>query len=98
MNFCEKCGDVLIIQDGVYTCPKCGYEEPIAGSSYEVKREKKEIKKVYVQRDNEEVTTIRISCPRCNNDRATVENVSTGMGVSVMVQKYTCTECKHSWR
>lgn len=98
MNFCEKCGEVLIIQDGVYTCQKCGYKETIADSSYTVKREQTDIKTVYVQKDKEEATTIKVSCPRCNNDRATVENVSTGMGVSIMVQKYTCTECKHSWR
>lgn len=98
MNFCEKCGEVLIINDGVYTCPKCGYMEQIPGSSYEVKREQKPIKKIYVEKNKEEATTIKINCPKCHNDRATVENVSTGMGVSVMVQKYTCTECKHSWR
>lgn len=98
MKFCEDCGDILVIIEGVYCCPKCGFEELIPDSSYEVKREKPETKKVYVKKDDAGVPTIKISCPKCNNDRATVSNISTGMGISITVQKYTCQKCNHSWR
>ena len=98
MKFCKNCDEILFIIDGVYSCPKCGFKESIIDGSYEVKREKIEIKKIYVKKDDEEVPAIKISCPKCNNDRATVSNISTGMGVSVTIQKYTCTKCNHSWR
>ena len=98
MKFCEDCGAMLIVDEGIYTCPKCGYEENIADDSYEVEREQTEVKKVYVKKDETDVATIKISCPKCGNDRATVENVATGMGVSIVVEKFTCTKCKHSWR
>ena len=97
MKFCENSDEILIIIDGLYSCPKCGFNESIIGGSYEVKREKKE-KKIYVKKDDGDVPTIKISCPKCNNDRATVTSISTGMGVSVTIQKYTCTKCNHSWR
>jgi DNA-directed RNA polymerase subunit M len=98
MKFCDYCGEMLLIIDGVYSCSKCGSEELISDGSYEVKREKTETKKVYVKNDYEEVPAIKISCPKCNNDRATVSVISTGMGVSLTTQKYTCTLCNHSWR
>jgi DNA-directed RNA polymerase subunit M len=98
MKFCDNCGEMLLIIDEVYSCSKCGSEELISDGSYEVKREKPERKKVYVKKEDEEVPAIKITCPKCNNDRATVSVISTGMGVSLTVQKYTCIECNHSWR
>jgi DNA-directed RNA polymerase subunit M len=98
MKFCDDCGEMLSIIDGAYRCPSCSSEELISDGSYEVKREKTETKKVYVKKDDEEEPSIKISCPKCNNDRATVSVISTGMGISKTVQKYTCTECNHSWR
>ena len=98
MKFCGNCGAMLTISGGVYTCPNCSYEESIVDGSYEVRREQPEIKKVYVKKEDSDIPTIKISCPKCGNDRAIVENVATGMGISIVVQKYTCTKCKHSWR
>ena len=97
MKFCEECGAMLTVGRGVYTCLNCGSKEPIPFGSYEVKRDKPE-KKVYVKRGEGDASTIKVSCPRCDNDRAYVASVATGMGVTIVVQKFTCTKCKHSWR
>jgi len=106
MEFCEKCGNIMIVKkSGSRTylcCTKCKKEKPlkkekilIAGS---LPSKKKEI--VIMQKGDEEIDLpkTKIMCPKCENSEAYWWMQQTRSADEPPTIFYRCCKCNYSWR
>jgi len=95
MEFCPKCGSMLIWKK----CNRCDYV-----SEKEVKLEtsqkidpKKEI--VCVNEGDHEIDPIvKIICVKCNHSEAYFWTKQTRAGDEAETRFFKCVKCKHTWR
>ena len=100
MEFCPKCGAMLMPVDGVLTCNNCGYSKDLTSTSkYEVseKIEAEDTVKM-LGRDVDVGPLTNETCPECGNDRATYKLLQTRSADEAPTRIFTCTKCKHTWR
>ena len=99
MEFCPKCGAILIQKKKNYGCPRCNYssKEKVKIKSSEKIEEKKEA--VSVARSDTQVFPIIIEkCKKCKNKEAYFWTVQTRSGDEAETKFFKCTKCKHTWR
>lgn len=95
MEFCPKCGSMLISKD----CSECDYK-----SNSEIKLEtsekQKEFKEIVVVNDgeNEVHPIVEIECPKCNHNEAFFWTKQTRAGDEAETKFYKCVKCKNIWR
>lgn len=95
MQFCPKCGSVIIGKD----CARCDYK-----SKDEVKLESKEnikVKKEIVvvnEGEGEVFPIVETVCEKCKNHEAYFWTKQTRAGDEAETKFYKCTKCKHTWR
>lgn len=104
MNFCDKCGSVLVVQKekdkAILICRKCGYKlkdyKPLEISE---KMEKDPLNDVIIiEKNSETLPTTKTVCPKCGNKEAVwwiQQTRSTDEAPTLFLR---CTQCKHSWR
>ncbi len=100
MEFCPKCGKMLLPQNGIVNCD-CGY-------SKELSDDKKELKIAGTKFDHDDnvkyVEDIDLGegineiCPKCGHDKATYELKQTRSADEAPTRFFTCKKCKHKWR
>lgn len=99
MEFCPKCGTILIQKGKKFVCAKCKYvkKETIKLTSSEKIQEKE---KIGVLKDDESNVwpTVKEICPKCGNDEAFFHSVQTRSGDEAETSFFRCTKCKHVWR
>ena len=95
MEFCPKCGSMLIGKN----CNRCEYK-----STHEIKLEssqKIEPKKgiiVVNEGDNEIHPIVSMICEKCNNPECYFWTKQTRAGDEAETKFFKCTKCKHTWR
>jgi len=99
MEFCEKCGGIILVQNGKALCTKCGArlkKKPKIELSEKI--EKKE--GVSVIKENAETTEpiITMECPKCNNKKAYFWTLQTRATDEAETKFFKCTKCKYTWR
>lgn len=97
MQFCPKCGSILIPKKEMSSCPKCSYK------SKEVAEEIKETvkKTAKVEIIHEEKTAYPLvdqECPKCKHKKAYFWEIQTRAGDEAATQFFKCEKCKHTWR
>ena len=99
MEFCPKCGAILIQKKIKFGCPRCSYISPNK-IKVEIKEKINEKKEVAVVRETEgEVKPIvEINCPECKNDKAYFWTMQTRSSDESETKFYKCTKCKYTWR
>ena len=101
MEFCPKCGAMLLPSDGILKCNTCGYSNELEdNNSYEVSEEIKETED-NVKMLGEDVnmgTGVNETCPECGHDKATYILLQTRSADEAPTRIFTCTKCKHKWR
>jgi len=99
MEFCPKCGCVLVEKNKVFRCPRCSYK-----SKSKIKIEASEqIEKrpeigVITNEDTDVFPVTNATCPKCNNKEAYFWTSQTRAGDEAETKFFRCTKCKHTWR
>ena len=99
MEFCPKCGCVLVEKNKKAGCPRCNYK-----SKSKIKlesSEKIEIKPeigVIDDKDTDVFPVITATCPECDHTEAYFWTSQTRAGDEAETKFYRCTKCKHTWR
>lgn len=100
MQFCPKCGSVLVKKRKNYGCPRCGYstKDKIKLKSSEKMGKKKEIALVKDQEENLPVTSAE--CKKCGNKEAYFWTIQTRAGDEAETKFFKCTnsKCGYTWR
>lgn len=99
MEFCPKCGIVLVQKEKNYSCPKCGYtkREKIKVQSSE-KFEKAQEIGVLKEKEIELLPTINAICEKCGNKEAYFWTSQTRSADEAETRFFKCKKCGHSWR
>ncbi len=99
MEFCEKCGGMILMDEEKASCAACGHKlkkKPRIEASEKInKRESVAV----IREDGENVYPIvEIECPNCKNKRAYFWTMQTRASDEAETKFYKCTKCKHTWR
>lgn len=99
MEFCPKCGAVLIQKRKNYGCARCNYssKEKIKIITSEKIEEKKEIG-IVSSKDTQTRPIVGEKCKECENDKAYFWTVQTRAADEAETKFFKCTKCEHTWR
>ena len=108
MQFCDKCGGLLIPKKKgsrtVLVCRSCGRTTSMKGpkKEFKVKTEMKhKDDAIVVVEKRQQVDTLPktvAECPKCGNREAFWWMQQTRSGDEPPTRFYKCTKCKHTWR
>ncbi len=98
MEFCPKCGAVLINKGKKNACARCNYvaKNKIELTTCEKIGEKTEI--AVVKKNMQVSPIIKEKCSECGNDQAYFWTVQTRSGDEAETKFFKCTKCEHTWR
>ncbi len=98
MQFCPRCGAVLIQKRKNYGCPRCSYSttEKVKIISSEKMGEKKEV--AIIKKDEQALPLTSETCKKCKNDKAYFWTVQTRSGDEAETKFFKCTKCEYTWR
>lgn len=99
MEFCPKCGSVLIQKRKNEGCPRCNYSTKgkIKLTISEKIEEKKEIA-VLSNKDTQFLPIVGEKCKKCGHDKAFFWTVQTRSGDEAETKFFKCTKCDFTWR
>ena len=99
MEFCPKCGAVLIEKRKNFGCARCNYSAKgkVKLSSSEKMGEKKRIE-VINQKDAETHPITDQKCKKCGHPKSYFWTVQTRSGDEAETKFFKCVKCEHTWR
>jgi len=99
MQFCPKCGSILVQKRKNYGCPRCSYSttEKIKLQISEKLGDKQEIR-VIKDKDVDTLPTVDAMCPKCKNDKAHFWTSQTRSGDEAETKFFRCKKCRNTWR
>ena len=99
MEFCPKCGCVLVGKKKSFSCPRCGYrsKSKIKIESSEKIESTPEIG-VITEKETDVFPTTSAVCPKCWNKEAYFWTAQTRAADEAETKFFRCTKCKHTWR
>lgn len=98
MDFCPKCGAVLIQKRKNFGCARCDYSTK---DKLKLKTSEKIDKKTKIAVIKKELNTFPIvveKCKKCDNDKAYFWTIQTRAGDEAETKFFKCTKCNHTWR
>ncbi|MBQ8016844.1 MAG: transcription factor S [Methanobrevibacter sp.] len=99
MEFCPECGAMMLPNNGVLKCNKCGYSNELNDNAqYEVSKEINAEETVKYVEDIDMGEGVTEICPKCGHDKATYELKQTRSADEAPTRFFTCKKCKHKWR
>jgi DNA-directed RNA polymerase subunit M len=99
MEFCPKCGCVLVEKKKNFGCPRCSYTAK--GKIKIESSEQIQLKpKIGVIKDKETdvFPVTNACCPKCNHGEAYFWTSQTRAGDEAETKFFRCTKCKNTWR
>jgi DNA-directed RNA polymerase subunit M len=99
MEFCPKCGAVLVLKTKNYGCPRCNYstKEKVKLKTSEKQKEKNVIE-VISEKDSQTLPIVAEECKKCGNPKAYFWTIQTRAGDEAETKFFRCTKCEHTWR
>jgi len=99
LEFCPKCGSVLVQKKTREGCPRCNYSSKgkvkiISSEKIEDKNEEIEV----IKKDIETFPIVTEKCKKCKNDKAYFWTVQTRSGDEAETKFFKCTKCNFTWR
>lgn len=99
MEFCPKCGAVLVQKTKNFGCPRCNFstKEKVKLNT----SEKMEVKSQVAVVKGKETQTFPIvaeTCRKCENEGAYFWTVQTRSGDEAETKFFRCTKCDYTWR
>ena len=99
MEFCPECGAMMLPNNGILKCNKCGYSNELDDTQeYTVSEDVKAEETVKYVEDIDMGEGITEICPKCGHDKATYELKQTRSADEAPTRFFTCKKCKHKWR
>lgn len=99
MEFCEKCGGIILLEEEKASCAGCGYK---VKKKIKIEASEKIDKKESINIIDEEVDNtspvVEIICPKCKNKKAYFWTTQTRAADESETKFYKCVKCKHTWR
>ena len=98
MEFCPKCGAVLIEKRKNYGCARCNYstkEKPKLKTSEKVDA-KQEV--AVIKKDTKTMPIVNEKCKKCSHDKAYFWTIQTRAGDEAETKFFQCLKCEHTWR
>lgn len=99
MEFCEKCGSVILMRDDKATCAACGHK---LKKMPKIEASEKIAAKESVAVINEEADNVYpvvdIPCLKCPSKKAYFWTTQTRAADESETKFYKCVKCKHTWR
>jgi DNA-directed RNA polymerase subunit M len=99
MEFCPKCGSMIIVKDGRAACAKCSYKPK---GKVKIQASEKIDKSTTVAVINEkELSTnpvVQMKCPQCANKECYFWTLQTRAADESETKFYKCVKCEHTWR
>lgn len=99
MEFCPKCGSVLMQKGKRSSCLRCNYttkKECNLKTSEKIKE--KEIVGIISQKDSEIHPVIEEKCKKCSNKKVYFWTMQTRSSDEAETKFFKCTKCEHLWR
>ena len=99
MQFCPKCGAVLMQKGKSSVCPKCGYrtKEKIKIISSEKVAKDSRINVLH-EKDSNVWPTVTATCPKCGHNKAYYFSAQMRSGDEAETRFFRCVKCNNSWR
>lgn len=99
MEFCEKCGSMILVTEGKAACASCGHKpkKKVKIESSEKMDNKEQIAVINEEAENT-YPEVDMLCPKCKNKKAFFWTIQTRAGDESETKFYKCTKCKHTWR
>ena len=99
MEFCEKCGSVMMVTGDCGTCAACGHKVRKKMKIEASEKIKKTDSIAVIKEDSESTNPIvQIDCPKCDSNKAYFWTMQTRAGDESETKFYKCVKCKHTWR
>ncbi len=98
MEFCPKCGALLVMKKSKFGCPRCSYT---TNKKIEIKTKEKlsSATQVGVIKDkNENLPVTDYKCPKCKNNKAYFWTRFMDEESENESEFYKCTKCGHTVR
>ena len=99
MEFCPRCGSVLIEKRKNFGCMKCSYtaKGKVKIESTEQLKEKQKTA-VIKEKEGDVMPVTAANCPKCGHKEAYFWTSQTRSGDEAETRFFRCTKCKHTWR
>ncbi|MBI3334073.1 transcription factor S [Candidatus Pacearchaeota archaeon] len=99
MEFCQKCGGIIMLKEGKAACASCGAR---INKKLKIEAGEKITQHRTVAIINEDAENIYpvvdMICPKCKNKKAYFWTTQTRASDESETKFYKCVKCKHTWR
>src|SRR3989344_1352963 len=98
MEFCQRCGALIVMKNDKAVCASCGYK---TGKTLKIKSSEKMDKKetiAVIKQDEDTQPIVYMKCPKCKNNRCYFWTQQTIAADESETKFFKCVKCKHSWR
>ena len=100
MEFCPKCGSVIIIRDNKKAaCARCNYR-PKGKVKIQASQKLEKADKIVVieEKKLETKPVVEMKCPECKHGKCYFWTLQTRSSDESETKFYKCTKCEHTWR
>lgn len=100
MEFCPKCGSILIQKRKNAGCPRCGYSSKSKiklESSEKIKESNKEVA-VIKKEENPTFPIVEETCKKCGHPKSYFWTVQTRAADEAETKFFKCVKCSFTWR
>jgi transcription factor S len=99
MEFCEKCGGIIKIENNIAFCAGCRhkFKKKPKIEAREIINKKELIEVIDEEADNT-YPLVQIDCPKCGHKKAFFWTSQTRAADEPETKFYKCEKCKHTWR
>lgn len=99
MEFCPKCGTILVQKIKRFACSKCGYasKEKFKIVSSEKIEDKTKIDVLH-EKDSNVWPIETETCPTCGHNKAYFHSSQTRSSDEAETRFFRCVKCGHNWR
>jgi len=99
MEFCPKCGAVLVQKTKNFGCPRCNYSSK-GKAKIKVSEKVKEKNSVAIisEKETQIYPTVEKQCKKCSNNQAYFWTLQTRASDEEETKFFKCTKCEFTWR
>lgn len=99
MEFCPKCGAILIQKTKNFGCPRCSYSSKNKAVLKTSEKMNEKNQGVAISKETRGVHPIVIEkCRKCNSDKAYFWTVQTRSSDEAETKFFKCIKCESTWR